>query len=215
MSDDLFREIDEEVRQDNYRHLWKKYGVYFVSVFVIVMLITVGIVYWRDMQKSALESNGEELLAAIAIGEVNEKEALEKFTLLSNESKEGYRLLAKLREGALLSKIGEKAKSIQVFDSITQDMEQDQIYRDLATILAVSHGMTSMDQKELKDRLSPLLAADNPWHYTAKELMAISLMISGDKAGSINSFQSLSDDKDAPEGIRARSTEMISILSNK
>tara|TARA_B100001123_G_C15139529_1_gene958917 strand:+ start:332 stop:979 length:648 start_codon:yes stop_codon:yes gene_type:complete len=215
VSDDLFREVDEEVRQDNYRHLWKKYGVYFVSLFVIVMLITVGIVLWRDMQRSALESNGEELLAAIAIGEVNEKEAIEKFTLLGNESKEGYRLLAKLREGSLLSKIGEKAKSIEVFDSITRDMEQDEIYRDLAAILAVSHGITSMDQKELKDRLTPLLAIDNPWHYTAKELMAISLMISGDTARSIKSFKSLSDDTDAPEGIRARSAEMINILINK
>ena len=42
MSDDLFREVDEEVRQDRYIKIWKRYGIYVSALVVTIILITVG-----------------------------------------------------------------------------------------------------------------------------------------------------------------------------
>ena len=213
MSDDLFREVDEEVRQDQYLQLWKQYGVYAVGGLLAIILITVGIVVWRDFQQSEREANGEELLAAIAASEERPDEALDELAILGAEGTTGYRLLARLREGALLAQGGDTRGAVAVYDTVAADTGQDQIYRDLAKVLAVSHGMSIMDRGEVEDRLASLVGDDNPWRYSARELVATAVLASGDTAAAREAFQVLVDDANAPSGVRARAAEMLAILA--
>ena len=40
MSDEsLFREVDEEVRQEQYKKLWDKFGNYFVALCVVIVAV--------------------------------------------------------------------------------------------------------------------------------------------------------------------------------
>ncbi|MFT5181081.1 MAG: hypothetical protein ACI8S3_000959 [Alphaproteobacteria bacterium] len=213
MSDDLFREVDEEVRQEQYLQLWKQYGVYIAGVVLAIIVITVGVVLWRDMQQSAQDANGEQLLAAINISEDRQDEALDQLAVLADEGSKGYRLLARLREGAILSKSGDPGSAVAVYDDVAADSGHDQIYRDLAKVLAVSHGMSIMDRGEVEDRLASVSGDDNPWRYSARELMATAVMAAGDTAGALEAFQVLVDDLQAPAGIRARAAEMLAILA--
>jgi len=213
VSDDLFREVDEEVRQDQYLKLWKQYGVYIAGVVLAVVLITVGVVVWRDLQRSELEADGEEMLAALAVAEERPDEALDKLAALGDEGTKGYRLLARLREAALLSERGDARSAVDIYDTVAADTGQAQIYRDLAKLLSVSHGMSIMDRGEVEDRLAPLVGDDNPWRYSARELVATAVMASGDTAAAREAFQALVDDVDAPSGIRARAAELLAILA--
>lgn len=213
MSDDLFREVDEEVRQDQYLQLWKRYGVYIAGVVLAVILITVGVVVWRDLQRGELEANGEKMLAALAIIEERPDEALDQFAALGDEGTKGYRLLARLREAALLSARGDARSAVAIYDTVAADTGQEKIYRDLAKLLSVSHGMSIMDRGEVEDRLAPLVGDDNAWRYSARELVATAALASGDTAAAREAFQALVDDVDAPSGVRARGAEMLAILS--
>ncbi|NKB48531.1 MAG: tetratricopeptide repeat protein [Alphaproteobacteria bacterium] len=213
MSDDLFREVDEEVRQEQYIQLWKRYGVYIVAVVLVIVVGTVGFVVWRDMQQSARDASGEQLLAAIDIDEDRPDEALDQLAILAEEGPKGYRLLARLREGALLSQTGDTRGAVVVYDNVAEDSGQDRIYRDLAKVLAVSHGMSVMDRGEVEDRLSSVLDEDNPWRYSARELIATAVMVSGDRAAAVEAFRALADDVEAPAGFRARAAEMLAILA--
>ncbi|MDH3739509.1 MAG: hypothetical protein OER92_09960, partial [Alphaproteobacteria bacterium] len=98
MSDDLFREVDEEVRQEQYLHLWKQYGVYIAGAVVAIILITVGVVFWLDRQQSLREADGAQLLAVIDIGDDRRDEALDQLAILGEDGTKGYRLLARFRE---------------------------------------------------------------------------------------------------------------------
>jgi len=212
VSDDLFREVDEEVRQDRYIKIWKRYGIYISALVVTIILITVGVVVWRDIERSALESSSEVLISAIESSSDRQNEALEQFKIIGDEGNEGYRLLAKLREGAILSKMGDISGAVLVYDSIALDNSQDVIYRDLASVLAVSHGMSIMSLGEVEDRLASIIVEINPWRYSARELLATAIMVSGDKKRAIKEFKPLVDDTKAPAGVRARAAEMLVIL---
>ena len=212
MSDDLFREVDEEVRQDRYIKIWKRYGIYISALVVTIILITVGVVVWRDIERSALESNSEVLISAIESSSDRQNEALEQLKIIGDEGNEGYRLLAKLREGAILSKMGDISGAVLVYDSIALDNSQDEIYRDLASVLAVSHGMSIMSLGEVEDRLASIIVEINPWRYSARELLATAIMVSGDKKRAIKEFKPLVDDTKAPAGVRSRAAEMLVIL---
>jgi hypothetical protein len=213
VSDDLFREVDEEVRQEQYTQLWKRYGVYIAGAVLAIIVITVGVVFWLDRQQSLREADGEQLLAAINIGDDRRDEALDQLAALGDEGTSGYRLLARLREGALVSQSGDARGAVAIFDGVAADSAHDQIYRDLAKVLAVSHGMSTMDRGEVEDRLASVLTDDNPWRYSARELMATAVLASGDTAAAVEAFQGLVDDVQAPGGVRARAAEMLAILA--
>jgi len=214
VSDELFREVDEEVRQDQYLQLWKKYGVYVAGVVLAVVVVTVAVVLWRDLQQGKREAQGEALLAAIAASQSQPEQALEQFSKLATEGSAGYRLMSRLREAALLSQRGDASGAVAVYDAVAGDSDQDQIYRDLARLLAVSHGMSIIDRAEVEERLSPLMAVDNTWHYSARELVATAIMASGDTAAARAAFQELVDDSAAPSGIRARAAELLAIMGS-
>ena len=51
MSDEsLFREVDEEVRQEQYKKLWEKFGNYFVALCVIIVAAVAGVKGYQYLQ---------------------------------------------------------------------------------------------------------------------------------------------------------------------
>lgn len=209
MSDELFREVDEEVRQEQYLQLWKKYGIYIAGAVFLVVAATVAYVAWRDHQESVRAADGERLLSAIAVSADKPDEALDQFTKLAADGTAGYRLLARLREAAVLAEKGDARGAVKVYDGVAADTEQDQMYRDLAKVLAVAHGMSTMNRSEIETRLKPVAVDGNPWRYSARELIATAIMAAGDTAAARDAFQKLVDDANAPAGVRARAAEML------
>ena len=45
MSDELFREVDEEVRQDRFQQLWKRYSAIGLAVVVLIVVLTFASVF--------------------------------------------------------------------------------------------------------------------------------------------------------------------------
>ena len=51
MSDEsLFREVDEEVRQEQYKKLWDKFGNYFVALCVVIVASVAGVKGYQYFQ---------------------------------------------------------------------------------------------------------------------------------------------------------------------
>ena len=47
--DSLFKEIDEELRHENYTKLWNRYGKYLVGIVVLFVACLLGIRVWRKL----------------------------------------------------------------------------------------------------------------------------------------------------------------------
>ncbi len=49
---DIFREIDEELKQEKYLRLWKKYGNRVMTAVAVVLLIVAGYYGWQRYQEN-------------------------------------------------------------------------------------------------------------------------------------------------------------------
>ena len=57
MSDEsLFREVDEEVRQEQYKKLWDKFGNYFVALCVVIVAAVAGVKGYEHFQVKQSEA---------------------------------------------------------------------------------------------------------------------------------------------------------------
>ena len=210
VQDSLFREIEEDLRQEHWAKLWKRYGTYAVGVVLALALSVAGYQGWRAYDIATRQSDGERFAAALKLaGDKQTQAAAEAFAGLAADATAGYALLARFQEAALLAKRGEPAAA---YADLAQDPGVDAVYRDLAVILGAFHEMNGPGAGDLSARLAPLTADGNPWHHSAKELIAVLAARAGDRTKARALFTALAADATAPQGIRARAGEMLAIL---
>jgi hypothetical protein len=101
---DIFQEVDEEVRREQLKKLWERYGNYLVALCI---LIVAGVAAWRAYDwwenKQAVQS-GAAFEQAVTLAEAGKhQEAEAAFAKLASDGTAGYRSLARLREAVQLA----------------------------------------------------------------------------------------------------------------
>jgi hypothetical protein len=212
---DIFREIDEELRRDNIAKLWERYGQYLVGLAVFIVLITAGIVGWREYQLRGQRAESVRYAAAMELAQKNElTRAADDFAALARSSGGGQATLARLQEAALRARGGDEAAAVAAYKAIGQDGSVDTVYRDLAALLAALHELHSGDPKAIIGEIAGLTSPGNPWRPSAFEITALAHLRAGERNQARDIYKSLADDLTAPQGLRARAAEMSAALSN-
>ncbi len=213
MSDNLFREVDEDLRKDKLQALWKRYGAVVIAGCVALVLGTAGSVFWRDYQAGQRSADSARFAAAIDLVERGDNAAaVDAFVALADDAGGGYALLARFHEAAARAETGDGRGAVAVYDGIAADGGPDQVYRDLAALMAAMQLANSASAADIETRLQALLADDNPWRFSARELIAAVAVREGRTAAAVESFRTLAEADEAPPGLRARARQMLDAL---
>jgi hypothetical protein len=212
---DIFREIDEELRQEKFEKFWREYSRYIIVGAVVVVLVVAGISGWRQYQESQRLADGARFAAAKALVESGEtKDAAALFAALGRESGTNYGMLARFHQAALLARDGDPGAAAEAYDTLAADPDVDASLRDLAIILSTSLGANgkSPDSAAIAAKLEPMIAAGSTWRHSALEILGSLAHRSGDIARAKELFQRIVDDREAPQGARTRASEMLAII---
>jgi hypothetical protein len=211
---DIFEEVDEELRRENFAKLWARYGKYVIALAVLIVLATAVVAQWRKYQLHQREAEGARYIAALTLAQQGkDKDAVDALTAVAREAGGGHAILARLDAAALTARSGDSAGALADYAAIAADGAVDPLYRDVATLLWAELALKDGDPAAIVDKLAPLTEPSNPWHPSALELTGLAQLKSGDKAAARLTFQHVADDLSAPQGLRARATEMIAALA--
>ena len=208
---DIFHEVDEEVRREQLKKLWERYGYYIIAGCV---LIVAGIGAWRGYEwwetKKVAEA-GVAFEQAVTLAESGKpQEAEAAFAKLATDGTAGYRVLARLREAAELAQSDPKA-AIKSYDDITADRGAGEAIQDVAALRAGFLLVDSASYAEMRTRLEPLTRADRPFRYSARELLTLSAWKHGDMSAARQWADMIITDPQTPAGARSRA-ELLSEL---
>ena len=210
---DIFHEVDEEVRREQLKKLWQRYGNYIIAG---CLLVIVGIAGWRGYEwleaKRAAESGTafEQAVTLAESGKAQEAEAA--FAKLANDGTAGYRVLSRLREAAELARTDPKA-AIKAYDEIAADRGAGQVIQDLATLRA---GLLLVDQTsyaDLRSRLEPLTGPGRAFRYSVRELLALSAWKQGDVGAAKQWTEAIIGDPQTPAGARSRAEVLSQLIA--
>jgi hypothetical protein len=212
--DNLLREIDEDLRQERYAKLWKTYGRYVIAATVIFVASVAGFQGWQTYDINLRSEEGRQFAAAQRLAaDAKADEALTAFGALSADATAGYALLSRFQEAALLAGKGDRVGAVAAYHAIAADTGIDALYRDLATVLAgLQEAEGTGDVQGALDRLAPIIADDNPWRHSAREVSAVLALRKGDRAKAREFFDALATDPAAPRGIRSRAAEILAVI---
>jgi hypothetical protein len=208
---DIFHEVDEEVRREQLKKLWQRYGNYMVAACILVVA---GVGAWRGYEwwvtKKAAESGAafEQAVTLAEAGKAQDAEAA--FAKLANDGTAGYRVLSRLREAAELSHTDPKA-AVKAYEELAADRGAGQVIQDIAAVRTGFLQVDTSSYADMRARLEPLTAADRPFRYSARELLALSAWKNGDMAAARQWADMIIADPQTPAGARSRA-EMLSEL---
>jgi hypothetical protein len=201
---DIFDEVDEAVRREQFIKLWERYGYLMIAVAV---LIVVGVALWRGYDywqtKKAADLGAQFTSAAILAEEGKHQEAEQAFARIAAQGTAGYRVLARLREAAEVAQRDPKA-AVAIYDELSASSATPQPLRDLAALRAALLLSDTAPFPELSRRLEPLAAAGAPFRHSARELLAFAAWKAGDTAAVQKWSQLIREDPDTPPALRDR-----------
>ena len=210
---DIFQEVDEEVRREQLKKLWDRWGNYVIAAAVVVVL---GIAAWRALSywemKKAQEAGTafEAALTSAQAGKHEEAEAA--FAKIAADSPSGYRTLARMREAGELAQ-RDRAAAVKAYDALAADSRMGRTLQDLAAVRAALLLIDQAPASEIQTRLEPLTASDRPFRHTARELIALAAWRGGDVKTAKRWFDMIMTDAETPSGTRSR-VEMMMALAD-
>lgn len=209
---DIFQEVDEEVRREQLKKLWQRYGNYIVALLVVIVA---GVGAWRGysywQEKKAAES-GAAFEAATALSEAGKHaEAETAFAKVVAEGTSGYRNLARMRAAAELAQTDPKA-AVGEYEKIAADTSAGPDLQDLAAVRAGALLLNAGNFAEARSQLEPVAGNERPFRHTARELLVAGAWRAGDSALAKRWLDLMMSDPQTPPGTRSR-VEMLAALS--
>ncbi|MBZ8131747.1 tetratricopeptide repeat protein [Afifella sp. IM 167] len=214
-SDPFIREVDEELRREQLKSLWDRFGLLIIAVCVLVVVITGGYrgyVWWQAKQAS--ETGDRYLTALESIEKGNVEEGRATLDKLASEGG-GYGMLARLREAELAASGEDRSAALKAFDDIASDGSVPSVMRDLAHVRGALIALDAGDLDGAESRVEGLDEAGNPWRYSAREILGLVAYQRGDLEAARERFISIGEDAQAPQGLRSRAGLMIAVIDGQ
>jgi hypothetical protein len=214
--DDIIREIEDDLRSDRLKRLWQRYHVVVYAVAALIVVAVACYQVWQHIEatRRAAESvRYAQAMQLAAHGDV--AGAGQAFEALGRDAGDrGYGTLGRLYDADLRARQGDVDGALQRYDAVAADGGVERLLRDLALLLGAGLRVDRDDPASVIQRLQPLLAEDNPWRFSARELVALAALRTGNHAEARTNLARLSDDAVAPPGIRARAAELLKTLGD-
>lgn len=227
VADDIFREVDEEMRAERLRALARRY---MILAGVIVAVICIGGGAWQYNAwrvQQADQASADAYFAALRNATAShapdgqatplndqQKTALTQLAALEKTARPPLRALSRMERAALLANSGDTAQALALWAQVNEDRAADPTISSLAGLLWVQHQLDTADPAMLRSRLALLDGAQQPWHGLALECEALLDLRQGHEQDARGRLQRLSMDMNVSDGVRTRADGLLQALGN-
>lgn len=211
---DIFREVDEALREDRVKAIWNRHGTLIIAGAVAIVLGTAAFVGWRSYSQSQAQSQTKALVDAQRQAAADPQNAASIYAAVAADSSADRAALARLLEARADLDAGKRDEAGKIYQQIAGDGGVNSVVRDLARLYSVMARLDDGDPAALNDELAPLAGDGAPWHSSARELQGLLALRQKDAAKAREIFEALSKDPASPPGVRSRADQLLSISSN-
>ena len=211
---DLFREVEEDLRREQFSKLWEKYGTWVIGLAVAIVLVTAAVVGWRAWVHSAQVADSVAYDAAVKeTADAAPAEAAEALAALAAEMGGGYETLALLQEADRRLAAGEADAARAIYEKVANDGGVPGIMRGLAAVKAGLLVVDTASYEDMKARMAPLTSGQSPWRQNALELVALTAMRAGEWQEADIRVKEVIADPATPAGLRDRAHVMQALIA--
>lgn len=213
MTDAFIQEVNEEVKNDNLKVFWDKYGLFIILFVVVAVSAAVSfetIKSWKDQKYQAQTENYLISLQTAANYEVQLK-ALEKIAASDNGI---YSQLARIQIATILFEQNKTEEGKQMLQSIVDNDELNSKIRNLAAVKLATYEVDTASYAQIQALLQPIIDEQSSWSPLATDLLAMSAIQNGDIDTARSLYEGLLENANISENFKSRIQDMLSTLNS-
>ena len=203
--DEFVTEIQEDLRREELLTFWKNYGKYIIAAVVALVIGVGGFLYWENSKNE--RQIADALLFEETLKITDPKERRAKLESLLTSPSAGYRALALFEEAE------QDASPSKAYRALAHNAHLDPTFKELASLKAIIKDMGYVPAQELLNEVTQLVKVAGPWREQAFEIQAMLLLETGRRKDARQIFENLSKSPASPEGVRARASAMLEMIS--
>jgi hypothetical protein len=212
--DSFIREVNEELRSDRLRFVWRRFSRVIIAVAVLIVLGTAAYSAYRYWASNQASDTGDKFIAALALADQNKPdEALAALTAIEKNGHGDYPLLAQMRAATLLAQKGDKAGAIAAFSAIGKDSSAPAVIQDAARIRAGFLLVETGTYEQVSAEVEEMAVPSNSFRGSAREVLGLAAYKAGNFAKAREWFQAIADDAQSPRNIANRAQMMLDIIT--
>lgn len=213
--DSFIREVNDELRSDQMKAVWTRFGGIIIGIAVLIVLGTVGKVGYDYWQEASSSQSGDTFLAALNLARENKSdEALAALTELEKDGYGSYPVLAQLRVATLQAQKGETDSAVAAFSGIGRDTRIPAALRDAARLRAAYLLIDAGTYEQVSSEVEQLAVPQNAMRHSAREALGLSAYKADDYAKAKSWFQQIVDDAQSPRGIMNRAQMLLDVIAS-
>ncbi|MGN7751866.1 tetratricopeptide repeat protein [Sinorhizobium meliloti] len=213
--DSFIREVNDELRSDQMKAVWTRFGGIIIGIAVLIVLGTVGKVGYDYWQEASSSQSGDTFLAALNLARENKSdEALAALTELEKDGYGSYPVLAQLRVATLQAQKGETDAAVAAFSEIGRDTRIPAALRDAARLRAAYLLIDAGTYEQVSSEVEQLAVPQNAMRHSAREALGLSAYKAGDYTKAKSWFQQIVDDAQSPRGIMNRAQMLLDVIAS-
>lgn len=214
-TDAFIREVDEDVKNDNLRIFWNKYGLYVILFVVFCLTLAVSfesLKAWKIRRDQAMTNAYISTLNMKNNGKLNE--SLVMLKKISEDGNGIYRDIAKLQTVNVLLEQGNKEQAVKALKEIVNNVKINESLRSASSLKLVSLQFDEMTSAQIEETLAPI-AEDKNWAPYAKEFIAMAAIKDNDLEKAKSLYSEILAMPDLSENFRTRTMDILSVLNEK
>lgn len=215
LDDDSFiREVNEDLRSDFFKEMWRRYGRIIIGVAVLIVVGTAaksGYEYYRTTQASA---SGDKFLTAMKLASDNKiDDSIAAFKELETQGYGSYPVLARMRAATLIAEKGDVKGAIAAFKTIGTDMSIPQAIRDTARLRAAFLMIDTGTYDDVSSQVQDMAIPANTFRNSAREALGLAAFKAGDMKKANDWFKQIADDGQAPRNVVTRAQMLLDLIA--
>lgn len=193
-NDTLLREVDEELRRDRVRKLWRQFGPFVIGAAVGVVLLVAGFEGWKWWTESSSARSSDQFYAAAKIADGTDFDAAKKaLDEVIAQGSGAYPVLAQFREASLLAQQGKIDEAVAAYDALGTSIQEPKL-REMALVMGANLLVDKGDVAAVEQRVGGSIAPDSPLRNAAREVLGLVQYKAGQLDAAMTTFQAIMDD---------------------
>lgn len=215
--DAFLKEIADEVKSEQLKSLWDKYGL-FIVIFV-ALILTAAVSFetfrsWRD--KRAQEVSNAYAVAVSLQNQGRQAESLELLKTIAKGNSGIYSDIARLQIANIYIEQNKISEAMDILSKLAEDADNAQM-RDMATLKLASYKLDgNAPAEEIRALLEPLTKEEGtPGYSIARELLAMLAIRDGNLEQAKAEYEKIANSANVQDNLKARAQDMIAIIDDQ
>ena len=212
---DVFQEVDEDIRQERYKTIWKRYRYYFISIIMVLIIAVATNAFLRHQNFKKVNERSDKFFNAVSISNSNSDEALKllnEFSKTELKSSQYNVVLSLFIEAAINREKQDFSAALNVYSQIAKMENIDIFYIDYANLCAAETLISLGDIEAAIVMLEMLIKNNSPLLLIAKEYLGYVEISKGNYEKSKTLFEEIYEDASSSQEMINRVKEVLSVF---